>query len=371
MVRRFLFVAVLIWISIAVGACQSAGETSEPAQTDVPTRLAIIATAVPTAGPMAATRTPTAIPTDTPPPTATPSVTSTPSVSPTLTVTPTLTLTTTPERYVPHYMLRRPIADGGTNEIDRTYPYGSTQNGRRSTHHGVEFVNPRGTPVLAAANGTVIFAGTDSQTIVGPQPDYYGAAVIIEHGFRTPDGQIIYTLYGHLDRIDVEIGQEIEQGGRVGIVGDQGIAIGPHLHFEVRVGDDPLDFDATQNPDLWIFPFPNVGTLVGQVLGPDGMPAQDVTVQLRRAGVSGPAPYFAYTYADDGVNSTYSWGENFTRGDLRPGEYEVFVTNGSGRMLGEALVTLEAGQTTWVEIQLERLPQARSPLTPTADTGDA
>lgn len=361
--RHNSLVLFLLIVSLIINACQFNNGTVTPTATTVPTRAAIVATAVPTAGAMAATRTPSTTPTLTPTPTITPSTTPTPSPTATLTVTPT------PEKYVPHYMLARPIADGGTNEIDRTYPYGSTQDGRRSTHHGVEFVNPRGTPVLAAANGVIVYAGEDTGVIAGPRPDYYGLVVIIEHGFSTPDGQPVYTLYGHLDRIDVETGQTIEQGDRVGIVGDRGIAIGPHLHFEVRTGDDPFDFYATQNPDLWIFPFPNVSTLVGRVTGPDGLLAQDVTVQLRRSGVSGPAPYFTYTYADESVNSTYSWEENFTRGDLRPGEYEVFVTNGSGRMLGEALVELEAGQTIWVEIQLERLPPSRPTSTPTGENG--
>ncbi len=351
-------VVQFLMIVICVTACQlDPGVAATSSATNLPTRAVIRATAVPTAGPLVATHTPTLLPTDTLTPTA--SVTLTPTATQTFLPTETAlpTLTPTVEPFVTHYALRRPISESGIDEIDRTYPYGSTQNGVRETHHGVEFVNPRGTPVLAAANGQVVFAGSDSELMPGPRVDYYGQAVVIEHGVLSPDGQTVYTLYGHLDRIDVEVGQNVEQGDRVGVVGDRGIAIGPHLHFEVRVGDDPLDFYATQNPDLWLFPFGGSATLVGRVTGPNGELAMDVTVQMRRAGTSGPAPYFAYTYANSDVNSSVAWGENFTRGDLRPGEYEVFISTSGGRMLGEALVELEARQTTWVEFALERLPE--------------
>ena len=344
---------------LMIAACQSMGESAEAIeQMEEPTRVVIDATAVPTAGPLYATNTPTLTPTHTLTPTITLTPTLTATVTPSLTATftPTLTLTPTlsptPERMVEHFYLRRPIAETGMDRLDRPYAYGSTQNGTRQTHHGVEFQNPTRTPVLAAAGGTVIFAGMDNERVIGRQLNYYGNVVIIEHGFTSPDGLPIYTLYGHLDEIAVEAGQTIEQGERVGRVGGTGIAIGPHLHFEVRVGD-PYDFDSTRNPDLWLYPKFDEGIIAGRVVNADGSLVYETDIQLRRVG-SNTITYETYTYADDTVTPSFSWQENFTRGDLRAGEYEIVVSTDNGVVLYRGTVTLEPNSVAWIEIQLER-----------------
>ncbi len=267
-------------------------------------------------------------------------------------VTPTPT--PFPPRQVPHFYLGRPIASGGLDELDRTYPYGDTARGAWPVHHGVEFQNPRGTPVLAAASGTVIHSGDDFNLMFGPRFEYYGNLVVVAHDFTSPTGEPVFTLYGHLDRSDVVVGQRLEPGDRVGVVGATGIAIGPHLHFEVRVGN-PYEFSATRNPDLWIFPKSGTAMLAGRVVDENGEPVPSVPVQLRRAGATSTnILYYAFSYASDDVNSSASWNENFTRGDLRPGDYDVFVSTLYGRKLFEDMVTLEAGEITWIEIVIPR-----------------
>lgn len=350
---KFLKILLLTSILLLV-ACQSEQAETTPTNTISPTEIIFNATAVPTEGALFATPTSTLTPTITLTPTTTPTFTLTPTVtsSPTLTFTPSIT--PTPER-TDHFVFSRPIASSEGNFIDRTYPYGSTQNGRRQVHHGVEFINPRGTPVLAVGGGTVIYAGSDSEIEFGPRTDFYGNLVVIEHGVTTFDGLTVYSLYGHLDRVVVEEGDRVQSGDRIGIVGDTGIADGPHLHFEIRVGD-AYDYNATQNPDLWLFPLPSVGTLAGRVLNRTESPIQDITVTIRRAGTNPISPFYAYTYASDDVNSTVVWEENFTRGDLREGDYDIYISNRNGRVLFETIVTIEAGETTWLEIILNETP---------------
>jgi murein DD-endopeptidase MepM/ murein hydrolase activator NlpD len=88
-------------------------------------------------------------------------------------------------------------------------------------HQGIDYGAPTGTAVRAVAGGIVDFAGWKNG---------YGNAVEIDHGGgRT-------TFYAHLSRIDLRKGQRAEQGQRVGAVGSTGMATGPHLHFEFRVG---------------------------------------------------------------------------------------------------------------------------------------
>lgn len=334
----------LTLLFLLAAACQpQAPRPQAVALTVPPTNSAFLATAVPTAGPPLPTRTPTATPS------LTPTITLTPTRTPTATRTPTPTITPTPEQ-VDHYVFNRPVSrDAEQDFVDRTYPYGSTQNGRRQVHHGVEFVNPRGTPVLAVAGGTVYYAGNDREREFGPQSWYYGNLVIIEHGVVSPEGLPVYSLYGHLDRVQVQTGQVIEAGDRVGVVGDTGVADGPHLHFEVRVGD-PDDFYATRNPDLWIYPWRGFGTLAGQVTQ-DGVPLMGVTLQIRALASS--AVRYATTYEGESVNSDFIWRENFTYGDLPEGEYEVLISEENGRVLFRETVFIRSGTTTRVEIALE------------------
>jgi murein DD-endopeptidase MepM/ murein hydrolase activator NlpD len=95
-------------------------------------------------------------------------------------------------------------------------------------HNGVDYAAPRGTPVRAVGDGVVEFAG---------QQNGYGNIVQIKHSKDRA------TVYAHLSRIDVEVGQRVEQGQYIGAVGATGWATGPHLHFEFKVGgvhQDPL-----------------------------------------------------------------------------------------------------------------------------------
>lgn len=280
------------------------------------------------------------------PPTPTPSNTPTPSATFTPSPTPT------PAPFVDHYSLGRPISERGVNVIDRVYPYGGTQRGAFQVHSGVEFVNPRFTPVQAADDGVIFYAGSDTETVFGPYGNYYGNVIVIDHGYRLPEGERLFTLYGHLEDIDVATGEVVEAGQVIGRVGATGIAIGSHLHFEVRV-EDPFDFmGATRNPDLYLVPQPESAMLVGKVVDTNGDMLANVPVQLRRAGSGGRATYETFTYGGDPAQSSPMWDENFTRGDVRPGEYEVFVQTLYGQTVFRETVTLSSENATYIVIEL-------------------
>ena len=97
---------------------------------------------------------------------------------------------------------------------------------RLEAHSGMDIGAPRGTPVLAPAAGTVVFAGS--------QPEY-GITLIIDHG------NDIKTLYGHLTRVDVTAEQKVERGQVVAQTGNTGRSSGPHLHYEIQVKGQPVN----------------------------------------------------------------------------------------------------------------------------------
>jgi murein DD-endopeptidase MepM/ murein hydrolase activator NlpD len=93
-------------------------------------------------------------------------------------------------------------------------------------HEGIDLGAPYGTPIVAAAAGTVIYAGW-----LGG----YGNLTVIDHG------EGLSTAYGHQSQIAVSVGQQVAQGQVIGYVGSTGHSTGPHLHFEVRVGGQAVD----------------------------------------------------------------------------------------------------------------------------------
>lgn len=90
--------------------------------------------------------------------------------------------------------------------------------GQKRLHAGIDISNKRGTPIVAAAAGTVSFVGTR-----GP----LGRTVVIDHG----NG--FETLYGHLDKFEVKKGQKVQRGDRIALMGNTGYSTGPHLHYAV------------------------------------------------------------------------------------------------------------------------------------------
>lgn len=99
--------------------------------------------------------------------------------------------------------------------------------GRESSFHsGIDISTPQGTPVVSAAEGVVHLAGWRSD---------YGNMVILDHGYG------LTTWYAHLTNIFVDSGQLIKKGQLIGTVGSTGRATGPHLHYEIRQADRPLN----------------------------------------------------------------------------------------------------------------------------------
>ena len=358
-------VSILLLTLFFLSACQ--GKTTEEVSAGAVAVLPSPVPATDTAAP-----TPTLRPTITPPPTATepkimpsfnlvketeiaPTETAVP-LTPTSTAAPaTETPTNTPQpTFTPpalpqtsleeHYWLKRPVAEGGVVWTDKEYPYGSTRGGQLRPHHGVEFAVPYDTEVLAAASGTVVVAGTDETELYGPHTNFYGNLVVIQHD--TPyKGRPVFTLYGHLNKPLVSVGQRVNAQDVIALSGAAGVADGPHIHLEVRL--DANSYDNTYNPLLWLWPFPDRGTIAGRVVFPDGRLAYEAPVRAVR--VDAPSRYAATTtYADEKLNSDDIWQENFVLDDIEAGYYEVIVYAGDEKY--KENVWVYPRRTAFVEI---------------------
>jgi murein DD-endopeptidase MepM/ murein hydrolase activator NlpD len=104
----------------------------------------------------------------------------------------------------------------------RSNPFG----GGYESHPGVDIATTFGTAIEATADGVVVVAGVQGG---------YGNCVVIDHGYG------VTTRYGHLSRIDVEVGERVHRGKQIGAVGSTGRSTGPHCHYEVRLHDRPVN----------------------------------------------------------------------------------------------------------------------------------
>jgi len=112
------------------------------------------------------------------------------------------------------------IASGFGMRIDPVY-------GTAKMHKGLDFTAPQGTPIYATGNGTIEVAGQTG--------DGFGNHVVINHGYGYE------TLYGHMYKVKVKIGEKVKRGEVIGWVGSSGKSTGPHCHYEVHINGQEVD----------------------------------------------------------------------------------------------------------------------------------
>ena len=245
------------------------------------------------------------------------------------------------------------LAADGFNQVGApSYQFGSTGGGRYRPHHGLDFANPYGTPVRAGVSGEVVHVGMDDPVLLGPYNNFYGNAVVIrlDQKLSVGSGDLdVFLLYGHLSQVNVQQGQHVNPEDIVGEVGMTGIAIGPHLHVEMRIGANTYQNSA--NPYLWLKPLPGNGAVAVRLLTADGLSWPGARLTLARFE-NGQAVWgrMIETYRDDeNIGPDPIWGENGAMGDV-PAGYYVLVGNVNGESIRAEFFVRE-GQTTFVEVR--------------------
>lgn len=221
-----------------------------------------------------------------------------------------------------HFYFTRPLAVNEINWPLDVYRYTGTNFGAGLPHTGIDIVATKGTPILAAAAGQVIWADWGLFRLTpGDTSDPYGQAVVIAHDFGLNE-QPLFTVYAHLSEIAVIRGQQVAQGEVIGKLGDTGLATSAHLHFEVRWGAN--DFYSSLNPELWLAPPQGWGVLAGRVMTTWGETV--FSQSLKITNLATRQVWRAQTYSTfKNINRDPFYNENFVLSDLPAGNYEVSI----------------------------------------------
>jgi murein DD-endopeptidase MepM/ murein hydrolase activator NlpD len=256
-----------------------------------------------------------------------------------------------------HFYFARPIAADQVNWPLADYRYGGIFFSL-NIHTGVDIDADMGTPVLATGPGTIVWAGwglyLESHENLD---DPYGLAVAIRHDFGYRN-QSLFTIYAHMSEVDVTEGQWVDTGDLLGLVGSTGATTGPHLHFEVRLGEN--SFHHTYNPELWMAPPQGWGVLVGRLLDEYGKLLNHYSINVN--SVSTGKQRTVLSYAGGATNNDPYYNENLVLSDLPEGLYKILL-NFQGRDQ-QYWVTIHPGQVTYFTFKGETGFATDQPPTP-------
>ncbi len=240
-----------------------------------------------------------------------------------------------------HFYFGRPIGADQVNWPLADYRYGGVFF-KDTVHSGVDIDAPKGTPVMAAGPGKVTWVGYGLNTGSENLRDPYGLAVSIRHDFGYL-GDMLYTVYGHMDQVFVYKDQHVDGGDVIGLVGETGNVTGPHLHFEVRVGLN--NAVRSYNPELWMSPPQGWGVLAARILDSNGSPVARQTIKIYATDSDRTWEVKTYGRTQIGINKDPYYQENMVIGDLPAGDYVVRVE--FGQTAARTRVHIDGGQVSY------------------------
>jgi len=254
-----------------------------------------------------------------------------------------------------HFYFYRPVKATDIDYPATTYGYGNVFFDD-VVHTGIDIPGEIGTPIYAAGDGKIVWAGYGyyrggSNVLDDP----YGKAVAIKHTFGYQN-QYIFTVYAHLDDITVKEGQYVQAGDQIGLMGETGRTTGPHLHLEVRLGED--DYFATYNPYLWLAPPQGWGILVGQVRNWNGRLLERQRVVLHanthaeEQNSEKDRYWITHTYTNQAINQDPYYQENLVIADLPAGTYQINIPMPEVGRVFHQVVEIRPGEVTYFTYQM-------------------
>jgi len=194
----------------------------------------------------------------------------------------------------------------------------------------------------------------------GNNDDPYGVAVVIRHDFGY-NNQKLYTVYAHMSEAIATIGQHVETGDLIGLVGETGATTGPHVHFEVRLGEN--SFHHTLNPELWVAPPQGWGVLAGRVMDAKGNPMSHMEVRLMDEETK--KNYIVKSYGSGGaINPDPYYNENLVLGDLPAGIYKILISYDKEKKPSQTWVEIFPGQVSYFTFEGEKGFSSERPPAP-------
>jgi murein DD-endopeptidase MepM/ murein hydrolase activator NlpD len=190
---------------------------------------------------------------------------------------------------------------------EKHYVYPAT----RRSHYGFDITAAPGTPVHAVCDGVVtgVYASYDEAT----QSSDYGHYIILSHA-GAPDGQRIFSLYAHLQRVDVKAGDSVKKDAVIGASGNTGGSRIPHLHVEFRLGENT---HARNVDPLQLLPARDLGAIDRVPSEAEGFPASSVGLYQRMLISDWDYEVFVRTRAD----------KVFADGTVIPARTELTLTD--------------------------------------------
>lgn len=222
-----------------------------------------------------------------------------------------------------HFYFSLPVKNADLGRLIPSQRYGVIQAAGdiQDAHLGLDMGIDSGTPVLAAAPGTVIWASYGLLCNCTDKNDPYGIAIVIRHDFGF-DGERLYSVYGHLSKTEVKVAERVERGDVIGLSGNTGLSTGPHLHFEVR--SDINNLYHTRNPELWVAPPEGYGVLVGRVTNSNCVLLMNRALEI--TSLESGQRWDVNTYATEYklIQDSY-YQENLVLSNLPAGRYEIAI----------------------------------------------
>jgi hypothetical protein len=255
------------------------------------------------------------------------------------------------------FFLTAPVGAESRNTVDTASRFGTPRKNTDTAYHGVQFLNSKGTPVLAVMGGEVVVAGNDQEIIYGDRANQYGNVVILKHDLNgVPEP--VYTVYSFLSKINVKAGDKVKAGDQVGLVGSSGSVLGSTLGFEMRYGENT--YDSTVNPELWLQLLKDqrtgekFGALAGRVVDGNGNYVGVSNIPIENLSLTIPGklrPFYLRTYLDGDLTRSSPWKENFAAANLPAGNYKISIWR-DGQMY-QREVEIQPGKMTYVTIEVQ------------------